>query len=230
MELPHLGSNCSENTCNKLDFLPMKCDVCQKIFCNDHFKYENHDCPLSYKKNVQVPVCPLCNTPIPGIRGQPPDIAVGAHIDSDCQSDPAKTRRKVFTNRCSMKGCKTKEIVPVLCGECSLNFCLKHRHFTDHKCEGKAASLRRNIKNAALSRVPQRNGILAVQGSMDEDEALARALALSMQDQNGPRKVRSQEEMDAELARQLQQQEHQQPVPARGRNLSSSVRDRCRVS
>lgn len=55
----------------------------------------SHNCPLAYKKDVQVPVCPLCNTPIPTKRGEQPDIAVGAHIDSDCMSSPAKDRRKV---------------------------------------------------------------------------------------------------------------------------------------
>lgn len=43
----------------------------------------------------QVPVCPLCNTPIPVKAGELPDVRVGQHIDSDCQSDPAKERRRV---------------------------------------------------------------------------------------------------------------------------------------
>lgn len=90
-----------------------------------------------------MPVCPLCNTLIPVPRNQLPDLTVGAHIDNDCQSDPAKTRRKAYTNKCSNKGCKIKEIVPVLCPECTLNFCLKHRHTTDHKCQGKS-SIQRN--------------------------------------------------------------------------------------
>lgn len=58
-------------------------------------KYAAHGCESAYKKNVQVPECPLCNKPIPVRRGEPPDIAVGAHIDNDCQSDPAKSKRKV---------------------------------------------------------------------------------------------------------------------------------------
>jgi hypothetical protein len=61
----------------------------------EHISYKNHNCPLAYKKDVQVPVCPLCNTPVPTKRGEQPDIAVGAHIDNDCTSTPAKARRKV---------------------------------------------------------------------------------------------------------------------------------------
>lgn len=110
------------------------------ILSKDHIRYELHSCQSSYKKNIQVPVCPLCNQPVPWKRGEAPDIAVGAHIDQDCQSDPAKSKRKVFGNRCSMKGCKQKEVVPVICDKCKLNHCLKHRHPCDHSCKGNNAA------------------------------------------------------------------------------------------
>ena len=42
-----------------------------------------------------------------------------------------------------MKGCKVKEIIPVLCSDCQQNYCLRHRHPTDHHCEGKEASARK---------------------------------------------------------------------------------------
>lgn len=32
------------------DFLPMRCDACQEIFCKDHITYANHKCMSSYKK------------------------------------------------------------------------------------------------------------------------------------------------------------------------------------
>lgn len=34
------------------DFLPMKCDACQEIFCKDHVTYANHKCTSSYKKVI----------------------------------------------------------------------------------------------------------------------------------------------------------------------------------
>lgn len=46
-------------------------------------------------QDVQVPVCPLCNTPVPVRREEMPDIVVGEHIDRDCKSDPAQRKRKV---------------------------------------------------------------------------------------------------------------------------------------
>jgi hypothetical protein len=54
-------------------------------------------------------VCPLCNQPVPWKRGEAPDIAVGDHIDRDCQSDPAKQKRKVDKNlnKYEKKSCNT---------------------------------------------------------------------------------------------------------------------------
>ncbi|XKL59475.1 hypothetical protein PGB90_000491 [Kerria lacca] len=187
MEYPHLGKYCSEETCKRLDFLPVKCDACERIFCSNHMSYTKHNCPSAYKKNIQVPICPLCNKPVPIKRGDLPDDAVGSHIDNECRSDQAQERKQVFTNKCSLKNCKTKEMVPVICGDCRLNFCFKHRHNIDHNCGG----LKKRTANAALMRQKQ-NGISlnrnqashvkSVQGSLSEDEALARALQISIED------------------------------------------------
>ncbi|KAL8616827.1 hypothetical protein ACOMHN_017864 [Nucella lapillus] len=136
MEFPDLGKNCSNPSCKQLDFLPMKCDACGKTFCKDHIQYDTHSCPESYRKDNQVPVCPLCNTPCPVKKGDTPDVVVGRHIDNDCQSDSAKQRRKIYTNKCSLKSCKQKELIPVTCDKCHKNFCLRHRNELDHDCKG----------------------------------------------------------------------------------------------
>ncbi|KAK2563388.1 AN1-type zinc finger protein 2B [Acropora cervicornis] len=78
MEFPRLGANCALTICKR----------------KDHIKYTDHSCENSYKKDFQVPVCPLCNKPVPVPRGEQPDIKVGEHIDRDCQSDPAIAKRK----------------------------------------------------------------------------------------------------------------------------------------
>jgi len=155
MELPHLGKHCSEKTCRLLDFLPMKCDACSQIFCKDHLHYDDHNCSSSYKKNIQVPVCPLCNQPIPVARDQVPDIAVSAHIENNCQ---IRSKEKVFSNRCNKTKCKKKELVPLICDTCKLNFCLTHRHPADHDCQGpKKPSNRAAEAAAARSRVSTAN-------------------------------------------------------------------------
>uniref|UniRef100_A0A8C3TNN0 AN1-type domain-containing protein n=1 Tax=Catharus ustulatus TaxID=91951 RepID=A0A8C3TNN0_CATUS len=136
MEFPDLGAHCSWPACQRLDFLPLKCDACEQIFCTDHIAYAQHDCTSVYKKDVQVPVCPLCNTPVPVRRGEMPDVVVGEHIDRDCKSDPAQRKRKIFTNKCLKPGCKQKEMMKVICDQCHKNYCLKHRHPLDHDCSG----------------------------------------------------------------------------------------------
>jgi AN1-type zinc finger protein 2 len=71
----------------------------------------NHGCELSFKKDFQVPVCPLCSQVVVCKRDQLPDIAMSAHIDRDCKSDPAEERRrKIFNHKCNMKNCKQKEV------------------------------------------------------------------------------------------------------------------------
>ncbi|KAK6976070.1 AN1-type zinc finger protein 2A-like isoform X1 [Biomphalaria glabrata] len=235
MELPNLGEHCKEPSCKQLDFLPMKCDACSQIFCRDHITYANHSCPDAYKKDNQIPVCPLCNLPCPLKKGELPDVVVGRHIESDCQSDPAKERRKVYTNKCSKKGCKQKELIPVKCETCRLNFCLRHRHEQDHDCQGFQGSGRtvNNAGAAAILRSQQASGsspkkfqtipsssqsgkskgssnnsrqpstvqanVSSVQGSMSEDEALARAIQLSMNSLSG----------DAQLTRNMTDQERE---------------------
>ncbi|XP_033105974.1 AN1-type zinc finger protein 2A-like [Anneissia japonica] len=271
MEFPGLGKHCSENSCKQLDFLPMICDACNEVFCKDHIIYSKHSCPSSYKKDIQVPVCPLCNKPVPGKRGEAPDIAVSGHIDRDCQSDPAVKKRKVYANRCNVKGCKKKELVPVICDSCRLNYCLRHRHQTDHDCHGYQGSGRSvsNTGAAALKRAqtsgpaktsgsrskPQQTTLTSIgqnldrerrerarqshpsrtqtssaqslQGGISEDEAMARAIQLSMvANQGRPTSVptkptvpneqaMTQEEEDLALARAIaaSEEEHRRQRP-----------------
>ncbi|KAM9304900.1 AN1-type zinc finger protein 2B [Gastrophryne carolinensis] len=263
MEFPDLGKHCSELTCKQLDFLPLKCDACELIFCKDHITYVQHKCSSAYKKDVQVPVCPLCNTPIPVTRGQTPDIVVGEHIDRDCKSDPAQQKRKIFTNKCGRPGCKQKELIKVICGDCHGNFCLKHRHPLDHDCKGKSAPITR-AGHAALIRAqassskapasssrstpkpaaqPQRNrasvpsaqplpsaqppAAVTLQNGLTEEEALQRALEMSLAEssQNTPQQSSTQEDEDLALARALSASEEeyrrQQAGPSRDAKQST---------
>ncbi|KAM8806984.1 AN1-type zinc finger protein 2B [Eudromia elegans] len=151
MELPELGAHCAEPACKRLDFLPLKCDACERLFCTEHVAYAQHGCTSAYKKDVQVPVCPLCNTPVPVRRGQMPDVVVGEHIDRDCKSDPAQRKRKIFTNKCLKPGCKQKEMMKVICDQCHKNYCLKHRHPLDHDCSGAGRPLSK-AGHAAVAR------------------------------------------------------------------------------
>jgi len=151
-----MGSHCEEPSCKQLDYLPMKCDACSRLFCKDHLLYDDHTCSGKYKKDIQVPVCPLCSAPIPIARGAVPDLAVSAHIDQGC---PEKNKKeKVFKNRCHAvkhgKQCKKHELVACICSACQTNFCLAHRHPTDHDCKGAQPAAARAAA-AAASRAPK---------------------------------------------------------------------------
>ena len=153
----------------------LRCDACSRLFCKDHLLYDDHACSGKYKKDIQVcqlsaknikpnliwvlqvPVCPLCSSPVPIARGAVPDLAVSAHIDQGC---PAKNKKeKVFKNRCHAvkngKQCKKHELVACICATCHTNFCLAHRHPTDHDCKGSQPAAARAAAAAASRAVPK---------------------------------------------------------------------------
>ncbi|XP_062513604.1 AN1-type zinc finger protein 2A-like isoform X2 [Corticium candelabrum] len=145
MEFPELGSQCAVQTCRQLDFLPNVCDTCHGVFCHEHSRYEDHQCGEAYLKDVRVPICPLCDKPVPVRRGEDPNIKVNEHISQDCHSEKAGK----ISSRCSFPGCKGKELVPIKCAECNRTYCLRHRFTMDHNCTGPTVAAGRN---AAKSR------------------------------------------------------------------------------
>lgn len=216
----HVGEYCSVSSCNRLDFLPVKCDGCSKKFCNDHFRYEQHQCSSGRRQGNQVPVCPLCSKPVPVKKGEIPDIRVGQHIDADCPSDTAISKRKVFANRCSAKGCKKSEMMRVECTDCRKTFCLAHRFPDDHSCQGVSVSESGGVSRsgasamariAALTRQAQpepsstsvKPKISSRNTNLSQDEALARAFQLSMAGAGAG----TQEEEDFALAQALSMSE-----------------------
>uniref|UniRef100_A0A8C9J4S4 Zinc finger AN1-type containing 2B n=1 Tax=Piliocolobus tephrosceles TaxID=591936 RepID=A0A8C9J4S4_9PRIM len=182
--------------------------------------------------DIQVPVCPLCNVPVPVARGEPPDRAVGEHIDRDCRSDPAQQKRKIFTNKCERTGCRQREMMKLTCERCSRNFCIKHRHPLDHDCSGQGhptsraglAAISRAQNVASTSTVPSPSRtmpscpspsrattrspswtappVIALQNGLSEDEALQRALEMSLAETK-PQVPSCQEEEDLALAQAL---------------------------
>lgn len=136
-ELPHIGVHCSNSKCNQLDFLPFICSYCKQTFCQEHYKPTNgedgHECsqrPL----DTRATTCPLCHQVIPVHRGQTPDRYVEMHIQRGCPPESASTSSAAYPNACSFAGCKKREAVPIVCGKCLLQFCIRHRLEMDHAC------------------------------------------------------------------------------------------------
>merc|ERR1719376_857415 len=68
-------------------------------------------------------------------------------------------KEKVFKNRCHAvkhgKQCKKHELVACICSACQTNFCLAHRHPTDHDCKGAQQPAAARAAAAAASRAPK---------------------------------------------------------------------------
>ncbi|CAF1267335.1 unnamed protein product [Adineta steineri] len=154
----------------------MKCDACSAIFCNDHIKYDEHQCPSSHRKNIQIPICPLCNQAVSyEYRDQSPDHAVSAHIDRDCKS---KKREKVYSNKCSIPSCKQREVIQVKCDICLKTYCLRHRFPDDHQCQQM-----RNTPDTTRKPLPTK--VSSNQRTQEEDDyLLAKALQESEREES----------------------------------------------
>jgi hypothetical protein len=136
MEFSNLGKHCEHPRCHQLDFLPFKCDGCTKTYCLDHRTYDAHTCPKTLVVDKKVPTCPLCDAIISIPKGGDINAAVDQHITSGCKP-PEK--EKIYKNKCTVKGCKQCELIPINCKQCRQIFCLKHRSPLDHKCSVKLA-------------------------------------------------------------------------------------------
>ncbi|TPX37630.1 hypothetical protein SmJEL517_g00694 [Synchytrium microbalum] len=152
MELSHVGKHCLLPNCNQLDFLPFNCAYCANTYCQDHWRVSGHSCEKA-PTDYYAPVCPVCSKVVPVPRNEDPNLKVDEHIRNGCPT-PKTTTTEAYTNKCSMPGCKTKEVVPILCKKCLKSHCLKHRFETDHNCTPVGTGNSRNTAaaRAALAR------------------------------------------------------------------------------
>lgn len=139
---PDLGKHCQLSECKQLDFLPFKCDGCQKVFCVEHRSYKSHECSNSDYNSRKVLVCETCSMSmeIPrnsNGRQHEMDLILAKHQKSgDC--DPKKKKKPT----CGVRRCK--EILTFsntsTCKSCQSKFCLKHRFQSDHECKSNHVS------------------------------------------------------------------------------------------
>ncbi|KAI7881121.1 CRE-AIP-1 protein [Lichtheimia hyalospora FSU 10163] len=160
MEFPELGKHCTFDSCHQLDFLPYTCYRCKKIFCQDHFKLDDHHCPSLQdgQYDARVPTCPICEQPVPGPRGQDPNISVNRHIQNNCND-----KRQTASNICHQRACNAKLLVPMNCSDCGYSFCVKHRLPVDHTCRPtqKGASQKRPAASSSSKRNSKQDQELA---------------------------------------------------------------------
>ncbi|KAJ4458406.1 putative AN1-type zinc finger protein 1 [Paratrimastix pyriformis] len=128
MELINAGRVCALPECHLLDFLPFHCDRCGKDFCQRHFR--EHSCAIITPDRV-VPVCPICQQAVLG-DGDPNDV-IERHITAGCPA-ALKSTLPLRKYPCSLSGCGREEIVEFRCLNCHRNYCIHHRHQSDHHC------------------------------------------------------------------------------------------------
>ena len=58
---------------------------------------------------------------------------VNEHIQNGCKSE-LKSTTNAHVNECSFNGCKTREVIPIVCNGCKMKFCIRHRFDLDHDC------------------------------------------------------------------------------------------------
>ncbi|GIL62998.1 hypothetical protein Vafri_17155 [Volvox africanus] len=150
-----VGDHCSVDHCRQLDFLPFRCDGCNRIFCLEHRSYVAHSCPNACAKETTVIVCPICAKSVHLKPGQEPNEAFDVHQRTDC--DPTNYDKVHKKPRCPVGGCKEKltTINAYRCKHCSQRVCLRHRDPGDHKCAEAQADLRQErMSNYALFAKP----------------------------------------------------------------------------
>jgi hypothetical protein len=54
-EFSNLGTHCSFNECNRQDFLPIKCDLCELSYCREHGSYTGHKCSKYDENQKPIP-------------------------------------------------------------------------------------------------------------------------------------------------------------------------------
>lgn len=140
------GKHCSEKYCHQLDYLPMTCKACSRVFCSDHFKYEAHNCEQAKSFDYKIPVCEMCEEAVEFKRGKDLDLCLAEHM-ANCQLND-KSKKIKQKKYCYFKGCKTKEGFRFDCEICHVTFCVKHRMPEVHLCSRTASSCSSQMQKA----------------------------------------------------------------------------------
>ncbi|XP_044769348.1 AN1-type zinc finger protein 2B isoform X4 [Neomonachus schauinslandi] len=214
MEFPDLGAHCSEPSCQRLDFLPLKCDACSGIFCADHVAYAQHHCGSAYQKiftnkcersgcrqrEMMKLTCERCGGNF-CIKHRHP-------LDHDCSGESHPTSRPGLAaiSRAQGLGSSTSTIPS-----------------PSRTVSSSTSPSRATTQSPSRSAPP----VTALQNGLSEDEALQRALELSLAETK-PQVPSSQEEEDLALAQALSASEAEyRRQQAQSRSLKPSNCSLC---
>ena len=127
------GANCEVSGCFQRDFLPFKCDLCQKIVCLAHKTYAAHSCEAALSKDMTSLDCPVCRMTIKFSKAEDPDAVWHRHYAVSGGCKPPKSI--VAPKKCP---CCITTLGPSntwKCPKCAVEVCLTHRLPEDHQCK-----------------------------------------------------------------------------------------------
>ena len=92
MEFANVGKHCSMENCAQQDFLPFRCEFCNKIYCANHRRPDDHKCiqQLDQVDDNYVILCPICKTGL-SLKGKAklgitPEHVWNEHVETgECQ-------------------------------------------------------------------------------------------------------------------------------------------------
>ncbi|CAH8864449.1 unnamed protein product [Trichobilharzia szidati] len=105
----NIGAHCSQEDCKQLDFLPINCELCGRIFCKTHSSLTAHNCPISNSSYPQE------------------SISHSQYCDADNGEDNTG-------NVCDFHQCGERQLVLLTCEACNGNFCISHKQKEVHEC------------------------------------------------------------------------------------------------
>ncbi|KAL2177690.1 zinc finger-like protein [Thermothelomyces heterothallicus CBS 202.75] len=116
-----VGSHCQYSYCNQLDFLPFRCQSCNKTFCLEHRTEDSHECT---------------NPGAWAARRREQELARPSLGQGKPMRDPVGRKKVCADDNCSaVIGTPLAPGVP--CPSCNRDYCLKHRLREEHDCSSK---------------------------------------------------------------------------------------------
>jgi len=122
------GDHCKHPLCRQYTFFPFGCAHCTKVFCEKHWKPEQHDCQEVKEARPKIPSCPKCKKALRKPKNLSYFEFLKQHQESGC-----KKFLRDKKNHCQRKRCKKKAMFG--CGACGGKFCVTHRWNDVHNCQ-----------------------------------------------------------------------------------------------
>jgi len=102
--LKDIGDRCSRHDCKEFDFLQVKCDKCDRVYCKNHILLDLHDCPGRHQT-------PGDDHPAPNLQKR-----------SGCALEGCT---KLSLESFVADAAQTEKRQPAVCPNCGKSFCIE---------------------------------------------------------------------------------------------------------